>query len=408
MVLVFLSYRRSTAREATLRIHGELTKRYGDEAIFLDEKSIPRGEDFRDFIRDSLSRCEIFLPIMGPECLEKIISIRSNSGDWENPRDWVALELKEALSLGDNRVIPLLIDIDFEKRVKPRIELFPQDLKNLFYRNAFVFSSEDFAEGIRHLFRTLDRKIGGSEIPIQKEIRGNNWHDKNLRTIQFENEAQYCIESKIVRSDFTSEIYLTHLRQYLGFNHEYARKIWGSRNSAYHGYKEAARKMIDSTSRSQHIPLPDSFRMLLDSKSQSYLRRLHQNMGLSKNAVRVIESQLFEEWRDKETVKDRGQTTYLRWQILIFYYKYLISLSDNYSNEIEQLKRNPEKHCHEFYLQLNQKVIVQVRCRIIIWHYEYLVKIACQYPNEIKWLMHHPEEYVRRFYLPIIYQYFSA
>lgn len=408
MALVFLSYRRSTAREVTLKIHGKLTKRYGNEAIFLDEKSIPKGEDFRDLIRDSLSRCEVFLPIMGPECLEKIISIKSNSGDWENPRDWVALELKEALSLGDNRAIPLLVDIDFEKQIKSRIELFPQDLKNLFYRNAFIFSSENFEEGMRYLVRTLDRRIGGTELPIQTKIRGNNWHNKDLRTIQFENEAQYCIESKIVKSDFTSEIYLTHLRQHLGFNHEYARKIWSSRNSAYHEYKEAARKMIDSTSRFQNFPVPDSFRMLLDAKSQSYLRRLHENMGLSKNAVRVIESQLFEEWRDKETVKGRGQTTYLRWRILIWYYAFLISLSNDYSDEFEQLKRSPEKYCREFYLQLNEKIVIQFRCRILIWYYGFLGKLTYQYPDEIKWLMRHPEEYLRQFYLPIIDQYFSV
>ncbi|HSM81554.1 MAG TPA: toll/interleukin-1 receptor domain-containing protein [Nodosilinea sp.] len=70
MPLVFLSYRRRDSQIVTRRIYQRLTETYGNDAIFLDEESIPKGEDIREYIRDTLNQCSVVLAVIGVEWLK--------------------------------------------------------------------------------------------------------------------------------------------------------------------------------------------------------------------------------------------------------------------------------------------------------------------------------------------------
>ncbi|MBE9137577.1 toll/interleukin-1 receptor domain-containing protein [Nodosilinea sp. LEGE 07088] len=75
MPIIFLSYRRRDSQTITRKIHQHLTDTYGPDAIFLDDKSIPKGEDVRAYIRDMISQCAIVLPVIAGEWLNSLTTL---------------------------------------------------------------------------------------------------------------------------------------------------------------------------------------------------------------------------------------------------------------------------------------------------------------------------------------------
>jgi NB-ARC domain/TIR domain/Tetratricopeptide repeat len=104
---IFINYRGADSHTAAALIDRELTARFGSDQVFLDCRSIPAGRDFGEELLDRVQACRVLLVVIGPRWL----TLTDEAGERriDDPRDWVRLEIAEALS-GGLRVIPVLTD----------------------------------------------------------------------------------------------------------------------------------------------------------------------------------------------------------------------------------------------------------------------------------------------------------
>jgi hypothetical protein len=71
---VFISYRRQDSADITGRIYDRLVERFGTPDVFKDVDTIPLGVDFRKYLQESVSRCDVLLAIIGKNWLEASIT----------------------------------------------------------------------------------------------------------------------------------------------------------------------------------------------------------------------------------------------------------------------------------------------------------------------------------------------
>ena len=141
MSLIFLSYRRTDSPQAC-RVYDWLSRRFGEDAVFMDVSDIPFAVEFPDFIRDSIVSSKTVIALIGPSWLGRI----------NEPDDPVRMEIETALS---NRVpiLPLLIG----NTPMPDPEAMPQAISTMASQNAFVVGvSRDFDTHMRALLPTIE------------------------------------------------------------------------------------------------------------------------------------------------------------------------------------------------------------------------------------------------------------
>ncbi|MET0646031.1 MAG: toll/interleukin-1 receptor domain-containing protein, partial [Pyrinomonadaceae bacterium] len=116
---VFISYRRRFDRASARLLRLELTRVFGDDAVFRDVDDIAPGDIFPQKILNAVNACDTFLALISPSWLE-------TAADLQNPGDFVRLEIAAALAR-KVKLIPLLLN---GARMPPRAEL-PPDLGEL-------------------------------------------------------------------------------------------------------------------------------------------------------------------------------------------------------------------------------------------------------------------------------------
>jgi len=121
---VFLNYRRSDAGLAAQALYLQLRERFGSRSLFMDVNSIAWGARWPERIASQLRRANIVLPIVGENWLKAADDHGRRKLD--DPKDWVHLELAEALRRRA-RVLPILLD----GVAMPRPEALPDDLRRL-------------------------------------------------------------------------------------------------------------------------------------------------------------------------------------------------------------------------------------------------------------------------------------
>jgi hypothetical protein len=94
---VFISYRRDDAAGHAGRLHDDLAETFGPEQIFMDLSDIRLGEHFPDRIRQAVRNAVVVIAVIGPRWLE---AADARGRRLDNPKDFVRLELAEALSHG--------------------------------------------------------------------------------------------------------------------------------------------------------------------------------------------------------------------------------------------------------------------------------------------------------------------
>ena len=154
---IFISYRRDDTKHITGRIYDHLEREFGD-AVFKDVDSIPLGIDFRKYIDQQVSQCQICIAVIGARWL----SVADESGQrrLDNPSDFVRLEIETVLKR-DIPVIPVLVD---GSRMPSEAEL-PESLKELAFRNAaeiqpdpnFRRDVQRLIKGIQAHFKSLEQ-----------------------------------------------------------------------------------------------------------------------------------------------------------------------------------------------------------------------------------------------------------
>lgn len=147
---LFISYRRSESQPFVGRISDRLTGRFGCENVVWDP-IIPVGCDFKEFIAEALQRCRVLLVVLGPDW----ISICDKPGGRrriDDPNDLVRFEVETAIGRGIP-IIPVLVG----GAGMPAVELLPESLKKLHYRNALpVRPDPDFDVDIQRLIGSLE------------------------------------------------------------------------------------------------------------------------------------------------------------------------------------------------------------------------------------------------------------
>lgn len=149
---VFISYRRADSQGSTGRIADRLHQILGDEIpLFLDIDSIRPGEDFRDVISDTLTKCDVTLIMIGPRWLDAT----DNEGNvrLEDEFDLHRMEVESALS-SSATAIPVLV----EGASMPGPDDLPESIRELAYLHAAEVSVRRFAsdaEYLAELIRTV-------------------------------------------------------------------------------------------------------------------------------------------------------------------------------------------------------------------------------------------------------------
>jgi hypothetical protein len=149
---IFVSYRREDSQHAAGRLVDHLTKTFDRDQLFLDVDAIEPGLDFVKVFLEKLASCDVLLAVIGKHWLE----LKNPDGQrrLDDPRDFVRIEIEEALKRNDMRVIPVLVD----GARMPKPEDLPESLRPLARRMATQLTHEKFnvnAEGLVDTLRTI-------------------------------------------------------------------------------------------------------------------------------------------------------------------------------------------------------------------------------------------------------------
>jgi len=148
MPKIFISYRRQDSSYETTMIYEFLRPKFGRENVFMDVDTIPAGVDFRQYLHEAVSGCDVLLAVIGEQWLVD----RQGNRRLDDPRDFVRIEIEAALQR-DIRVIPVLV----RDATMPGPDELPETIKDLAFRNAVqVRAGRDLRVDIRRLIRDLE------------------------------------------------------------------------------------------------------------------------------------------------------------------------------------------------------------------------------------------------------------
>ncbi|MGB7251469.1 MAG: toll/interleukin-1 receptor domain-containing protein [Phormidesmis sp.] len=148
---IFISYRRSDSDYVTGHIYERLRSHFGQSGVFRDVVSIPSGVDYRDYLNQAVSGCQVLIAIIGDTWLETLHQ-RFTQGE----PDWVRIEIEAALKRA-MPVIPVLI----RGAGMPKESELPDELKALAYRNfTQIRPALDFDNDVDRLIRRLEEIVG--------------------------------------------------------------------------------------------------------------------------------------------------------------------------------------------------------------------------------------------------------
>jgi hypothetical protein len=159
MRAIFISYRREDAEGQAGRLFDDLTKHFGENAVFMDVADIAAGRDFRRVIEEQVASCGVLLAMIG----KSWIDAKDESGRrrLEDPADFVRLETASALKR-DIPVVPVLV----QGARMPRKEQMPEDLAELAYRNGVELTHARWDSDVQVLIKALSPHVeSGTKNP---------------------------------------------------------------------------------------------------------------------------------------------------------------------------------------------------------------------------------------------------
>ena len=153
MPSIFISYRRGPSGYVAQSITEKLKNSIDSASIVLDVDSIPLGADFRKFLDEQVSKCDIFLAIISDEWHEEL------KHRFEDPTDFVQIEIRAALQR-NIPVIPVLIG----SASMPASKDLPKDLVELAYKQAAELrSGADYSAQFNRLVRGITQVLAEQE-----------------------------------------------------------------------------------------------------------------------------------------------------------------------------------------------------------------------------------------------------
>lgn len=149
---IFISYRRDDTEGETGRLFDDLTRAFGNDAVFMDVSGIDPGTDFRKAIDDNVACCGVQLAVIGPTWATIIGSDGARRLDNEN--DYVRLEIASALKR-NIAVIPVLV----HDAHMPHADQLPDNLKDLAYRNSVELTHARWNSDVALLVKALEQYV---------------------------------------------------------------------------------------------------------------------------------------------------------------------------------------------------------------------------------------------------------
>jgi len=196
MFNVFVSYRREDSDDVTGRICDRLVAEFGRETVFQDVDAIPMGVDFRQYLHDAVSNCDVLLAIIGMEWLD----IRGEEGGRriDDDGDFVRIEIEAALQR-DIPVIPVLV----RGASMPRAAQLPTSLQKLAYRNGtLVRPDPDFHNDMNRLIRGLRELVSDSDLTDSDQLWYYTHGDQEAGPVSFVELQLLAADGKLARHDF--------------------------------------------------------------------------------------------------------------------------------------------------------------------------------------------------------------
>ena len=151
MPTIFISYRRDDAPASARLIHEQLTNWFGRGNVFMDVEQIELGDNWKEVLRQRVTRCDSMLAVIGPRWLAAAAGDGSRRLD--NPEDFVRWEIREALKRR-KKVIPVLV----EGAALPDKRDLPADLAALAGLQAQTVSHAKFDKDVETLIEAAGRE----------------------------------------------------------------------------------------------------------------------------------------------------------------------------------------------------------------------------------------------------------
>lgn len=149
---VFISYRRSGNAGDAERLYDELRGYFPARHLFLDVKSIRRGDSWPNAVETALDSSRAFLAVIGPQWLAS--SDEQGRRRLEDPSDTLRREVSAALARGG-----LLIPVLLHGASMPAAEELPDELQRLAECQAVEIRSGHWGTDVRELVGILNRRF---------------------------------------------------------------------------------------------------------------------------------------------------------------------------------------------------------------------------------------------------------
>lgn len=150
--LVFINYRSSDDRHLIDRLDKELCTRFGDNAVFRDDRSLGPGVEFAPELLNKVRGCKVLITVIGERWEDSYDSTGQRLLD--RPSDWVRREIAEAIACGIH-IVPVLVGA----RGWPDVVSLPDSIKPLAGRQYEHLPRRYTDENVRALVDRLVKEV---------------------------------------------------------------------------------------------------------------------------------------------------------------------------------------------------------------------------------------------------------
>jgi hypothetical protein len=149
----FISYRRNGSEALAAMLKYRLNQVLPKWEVFHDHGSIPPGTDFKEVVRDAISRSDLLIVLIDENWVGSRPQQPSRIMD---DNDFSRFEVGEALRL-DKRILPVLVN----NAKMPDPSALPSDIAAMTTKNALELRISRFESDFPHLVKA----ISGKELP---------------------------------------------------------------------------------------------------------------------------------------------------------------------------------------------------------------------------------------------------
>lgn len=173
MTKIFINYRTGDEDFVSPLLDTELCKRFGEENVFRDSRSIKPGLDFREVLWRSLARSTVLLVVIGPRWLTVT---ENGKRKIDAPDDYVREEIALALKI-NMRVIPILVG---NTRLPAKKDL-PKSIQGLSSRQYLRLSSRGAKHDLAGLVSQVAEILDGGEVRPEPPSEPETEPEKTVR-----------------------------------------------------------------------------------------------------------------------------------------------------------------------------------------------------------------------------------